>query len=96
MLTDEVPQIEEFQPTLITFQAGGNDIVNGVTVEDYRKSVQGVLDAATGSGARVVVLAQNEWFRAPGGRGLSDARGSGMSSIRSVDRGSAVARRRIR
>ncbi len=71
VLTDEVPQIEGFQPTLITFQAGANDIVNGVTVEDYRKSVQGVLDAATGSGARVIVLAQNEWFRAPGGEGYT-------------------------
>jgi len=28
-----------------------------------------VLDAATGSGARVIVLAQNEWFRAPSGQG---------------------------
>jgi lysophospholipase L1-like esterase len=26
VLTDEVPQIDEFKPTLITFQAGGNDM----------------------------------------------------------------------
>jgi acyl-CoA thioesterase I len=68
VLTDEVPQIEEFQPTLITFQAGANDIVNGVTVEDYRQNVKSVLDAATASGARVIVLAQNEWFRSPEGQ----------------------------
>lgn len=67
VLTDEVPQIEEFAPTLITFQAGANDIVNGVTIEDYRKNVKSVLDAATASGARVIVLAQNEWFRSPQG-----------------------------
>jgi lysophospholipase L1-like esterase len=67
VLSDEVPQIEEFQPTLITFQAGANDIVNGVTVEDYRQNVKSVLDAATASGARVIVLAQNEWFRSPEG-----------------------------
>ena len=68
VLTDEVPQIEEFQPTLITFQAGGNDIVNGVTLDQYRQNVRSVLEAATGSGARVIVLAQNEWFRSPEGK----------------------------
>ena len=78
-----MPQIEEFKPTLITFQAGGNDLVNGVSADDYRSNVQAVLDAATGSGARVIVLAQNEWFRAPGGQGYTDPGGSGTSSIRS-------------
>ena len=68
VLTDEVPQIDEFKPTLITFQAGGNDIVNAVTVEDYRTNVKAVLEEATGSGARVIVLAQNEWFRSPEGQ----------------------------
>ncbi|WP_163732514.1 SGNH/GDSL hydrolase family protein [Mycobacterium gallinarum] len=68
VLTDEVPQIDSFAPTLITFQAGANDIVNGVTIEDYRKNVKSVLDAATASGARVIVLAQNEWFRSPEGQ----------------------------
>jgi acyl-CoA thioesterase-1 len=69
VLEEEVPQIEEFKPTLITFQAGGNDLVNGITADEYRSNVQAVLDAATGSGARVIVLAQNEWFRAPSGQG---------------------------
>lgn len=68
VLTDEVPQIEEFQPTLVTFQAGANDIVNAVTVDDYRKNVKAVLETATGSGAHVIVLAQNEWFRSPEGQ----------------------------
>ncbi len=72
VLTDEVPQIDEFGPTVITFQAGGNDIVNGVTIEDYRQHVKSVLDAATASGARVIVLAQNEWFRSPEGQSYGD------------------------
>ncbi len=72
VLTDEVPQIEEFAPTLITFQAGGNDIVNGVTLDQYRQNVKSVLEAATGSGARVIVLAQNEWFRSPEGKTYGD------------------------
>jgi lysophospholipase L1-like esterase len=65
ILAEQVPQIEGFEPTIITFQTGGNDIVNGVTIEQYRDDVGAVLDAATASGARVYVLAQNEWFRAP-------------------------------
>jgi acyl-CoA thioesterase I len=47
VLDEQVPQIAEFKPTLITFQAGGNDLVNGVTPDDYRSDVQAVLDAAT-------------------------------------------------
>ena len=77
VLDEQVPQIEEFKPTLITFQSGGNDLVNGVTPDDYRSDVQAVLDAATGSGARVIVLAQNEWFRAPGGQGYTTPEAAG-------------------
>jgi lysophospholipase L1-like esterase len=67
VLAEQVPQIGPFQPTLITFQAGGNDIVNGVSVDEYRQNVRAVLDPAKASGARVIVLAQNEWFRSPEG-----------------------------
>ncbi|MDX1882639.1 SGNH/GDSL hydrolase family protein [Mycolicibacterium sp. 120270] len=67
ILAEQVPQIEEFQPTIITFQAGGNDIANGVPIDEYRNNVKSVLESATGSGARVIVLAQNEWFRSPVG-----------------------------
>lgn len=68
ILAEQVPQIESFQPNIITFQAGGNDIANGIPIDEYRENVKSVLDAATGSGARVVVLAQNEWFRSPEGK----------------------------
>ena len=67
ILAEQVPQIESFKPTIITFQAGGNDIANGIPIEEYRENVKSVLDSATGSGARVIVLAQNEWFRSPVG-----------------------------
>jgi acyl-CoA thioesterase-1 len=69
ILAEQVPQIESFAPTIVTFQAGGNDIVNGIPIDEYRSNVKSVLDAATDSGARVVVLAQNEWFRSPMGVG---------------------------
>lgn len=67
MISDQLPHIAEFGPTLITFQSGANDIANGVTEDEYRANVGTVLDAAVESGARVYVLLQNEWFRAPQG-----------------------------
>ena len=67
ILAEQVPQIESFRPTIISFQAGGNDIANGISIEEYRANVKAVLEAATGSGARVVVLAQNDWARSPVG-----------------------------
>lgn len=33
-----------------------------------RQNVRAVLDSAKASGARVIVLAQNEWFRSPEGQ----------------------------
>lgn len=73
IIAEQLPQLEPFQPTIVTFQSGGNDLVMSVPVEDYRNNVRTVLDAATGSGARVVVFAQNEWFRAPGCQGYATA-----------------------
>lgn len=72
VLSDEVPSIADFKPTVITFQAGGNDIANSVSLEEYKKNVKAVLDAATDSGAKVVVLAQNEWFRSPDGQNYGE------------------------
>jgi lysophospholipase L1-like esterase len=69
VISDQLPAIAEFKPTFITFQSGANDIANGVTMDAYRKDVKTVLEAAKGSGARVVVFLQNEWFRAPAGPG---------------------------
>jgi lysophospholipase L1-like esterase len=80
ILAEQVPQIESFAPTLITFQAGGNDIVNGVSIDEYRNNVKSVLDAAAGSGARVIVLAQNEWFRSPMGVGYVGDGGAAQRS----------------
>lgn len=65
VLSDEVPNIAEFQPTVITFQTGGNDIATGVPIDEFRANVGGVLDAATGSGADVYVITQPEWHRSP-------------------------------
>lgn len=68
VVSDQLPAIEDFKPTLIMFQAGANDIATGVPISEYRENIGTVLDSATGSGARVIVLAQNEWFRSPEGQ----------------------------
>jgi acyl-CoA thioesterase I len=39
ILAEQVPQIESFGPTIVTYQAGGNDIVNGVPIDQYRHDV---------------------------------------------------------
>lgn len=69
VIAHEVPEIAPFKPTLITLQVGSNDIASKVPIETYRSQVRTILDAATKSGARVVVLGQNEWWRSPDGAG---------------------------
>ena len=67
IINEQLPNLADFKPTLVTFQSGGNDIVNGVTPDQYRANVETVLEAATANGARVIVFAQNEWDRSPQG-----------------------------
>ncbi len=69
VIAHEVPEIAPFKPTIITLQVGSNDIATKVPLEIYRAQVRAILEAATGSGARVVVLGQNEWWRSPEGKG---------------------------
>jgi lysophospholipase L1-like esterase len=69
ILADQVPEIAPYKPTFITFQAGANDIANNISIDVYRANVKAVLEAAKKSGARVVVLPQNEWWRSPQGPG---------------------------
>ncbi|MBX3226508.1 MAG: SGNH/GDSL hydrolase family protein [Labilithrix sp.] len=67
VIRDQLPQIEAFAPTLVTVQVGSNDVATKVPLATYRAEVRAILDAATRAGARVLVLGQNEWFRAPDG-----------------------------
>ena len=80
MIANQLPELAPFKPTFVTFQCGANDIVNNVTIDAYRKNVRTILDAAKGSGARVVVLAQNEWFRSPEGPSF----GTGLAEKRAA------------
>ena len=61
IIAHELPEIAPFKPTLITLQVGSNDIATKVPVETYRAQIRTILEAARRSGARVLVLGQNEW-----------------------------------
>ncbi len=61
----QVPELAPFKPTFVTLQVGANDIVHDVTVDTYRANVRTIIDAAKATGARVVVIGQNEWPRSP-------------------------------
>lgn len=67
LIANQNPEIAPFKPTFISIQVGANDIANSVTADKYRTNVKLVLDAAKRSGARVIVLGQNEWWRSPEG-----------------------------
>ena len=67
IIREELPELAAFKPTVITFQVGANDIANGVPIETFRANVKTILDAAKQSGARVITMPQNEWFRSPQG-----------------------------
>lgn len=69
VVTKQLPEIAAFKPTFITFQSGSNDIATKVSAEAYRTNVRAILEGATKSGARVVVIGQNEWWRSPHGKG---------------------------
>jgi lysophospholipase L1-like esterase len=74
IISDQLPNVADFRPTIITFQTGGNDIANGVTERDYRRNVGTILDEAVDSGAEVIVLYQNEWERSPEGANYGGTR----------------------
>lgn len=65
VIARELPEIASFRPTFVTLAIGANDIVQGHSLDAYRVNVRRILDAANGSGARVVVLPQPDWSRSP-------------------------------
>jgi len=68
VIAKELPELDAFKPTFVTVQVGSNDIATNVAADTYRAQLKTILDATKKTGARVVVLGQNEWFRAPDGR----------------------------
>jgi acyl-CoA thioesterase-1 len=65
LIDRELPSLTSFHPTFVTVAIGANDIVRGHSIDAYRENVRRILDAAKGTGARVVVLPQPDWSRSP-------------------------------
>ena len=65
VIAEELPALAAFRPGFVTVAIGANDIVQGHTLEAYRINVRRILDAATATGARVVVIPQPDWSRSP-------------------------------
>ena len=69
LIAKQLAEIAPFKPTFITLQVGSNDLATNVPEGTFRTQVRAILEAAKKSGARVVVLGQNEWWRSPQGAG---------------------------
>lgn len=62
---EELPAVATFKPTLVTVMVGGNDIANGVELEEYRGNVRTILRTLTDAGAAIVTVSQQYWDRTP-------------------------------
>lgn len=65
VISEELPALAAFRPTFVTLAIGANDIVQGHSIDAYRVNVRRILDAASATGARVVVIPQPDWSRSP-------------------------------
>lgn len=65
LIERELPSLATFRPTFVTVAIGANDIVRGRSVVTYRENVRRILEAAVGTGARVMALPQPDWSRSP-------------------------------
>lgn len=68
VIGEELPAAATFEPTLVTVMVGGNDIANGVGIEEYRSNVRTILRTLTDAGATVVTVSQQFWDRTPVGQ----------------------------
>ena len=90
LITDELPLLATFQPTLVTLLIGANDIVQGSREDRYRAQlarIHGAIRSAAPA-ARVVALPQPDWSRSPAAAGFGDP----AMIARTIERFNAAAR----
>ena len=90
LISDELPLVSSFHPTLITVLVGANDIVRGDSEDRYRRQLRSIyerirVDAAD---ARVIALPQPDWSLSPAGSSFGD----GGAIARAIERFNAIAR----
>lgn len=72
VIKHELQAITVVKPTLVTLAIGANDLVRGATHDEYRARLKRIFKAVNASGARVFVLPQPDWSRAPIARAFGD------------------------
>jgi acyl-CoA thioesterase-1 len=90
LISEELPLLSGFRPTLVTVLIGANDIVRGSTADRYRAQLQRIHRAikADAPSARVVVLPQPDWSLSPAASGFGDP----ADIARTIERFNEVAR----
>jgi acyl-CoA thioesterase-1 len=69
----ELPEVPRFAPHLVTLAAGANDIVRGVSPDEYRARLRVIFRALHAAGvARVVTLPQPDWSLSPAAQAFGD------------------------
>ena len=90
LISDELPLVASFRPTLITLLVGANDIVQGSSDDRYRRQLRSIHERirADAPDAHAIALPQPDWSLAPAGSGF----GERASVARKIERFNEVAR----
>jgi lysophospholipase L1-like esterase len=90
LISQELPLVAAFHPTLVTLLIGANDIVRGSNEDRYRRQLASthrrIRDDAPET--RVVGLPQPDWSLTPAGAGFGDV----AALARTIERFNAIAR----
>jgi lysophospholipase L1-like esterase len=68
LIRDELPHVERVQPDLVTVLIGVNDLVQGRSADQYRRSLGTIYDAVTGR--RVAAVSIPTWSYVPAAAGF--------------------------
>ena len=68
LIRDELPYLERVQPDLVTVLIGVNDLVQGRSADQYRRSLGTIYDAV--AGRRVAAISIPTWSYVPGAAGF--------------------------
>src|SRR6266568_3743662 len=90
LISDELPLVSSFRPTLITVLVGANDIVRGDSEDRYRRQLRSIYERirVDAPDARVIALPQPDWSLSPAGAGFGDR----SFVARQIERFNAIAR----
>ena len=91
LISDELPLVASFHPTLITLLIGANDIVQGSSDDRYRRQLRLIHERvhADAPDARVIALPQPDWSLSPAGAGF----GGTDEIAKKIERFNDIARR---